>query len=340
MKHIVIITPGFAVNEKDDYTISALQIYCKKLQERSDIKLSVITLHYPYTKKKYQWYNCSIYPLGFNNKKNFLFFLNRKVLKQLRIINKQNTIDCIHSFWLGESAFWGYSFSKKHAIKHITTLMGKDAKKGNKFAKILPLKKMLLITLSKFHQNVFLENYKISTMLIPWGIDQNEKPNVTKKTIDIIGIGSLIPLKKYTEFITTIAILKKTLPKIRVTLIGDGQLKEQHLKQIKDLGLSQTITLTGQLTYQKTQQLLSKSKILLHTSMYESFGMVFAEAMANNVNIVSKKVGFAKESNHWKIAKNSEEFAIECHVFLTQNFKENTGFPKIETTVEKYLKLY
>ena len=278
--------------------------------------------------------------MGFNNKKSFLFFLNRKVPNQLRIINKQNTIDCIHSFWLGESAFWGYSFSKKHVIKHITTLMCQDAKKRNKFAKILPLKKMHLITLSKFHQNVFLENYKILTTLISWGIDKDSIPNPTKKTIDIIGIGSLIPLKKYTEFITTITILKKTIPEIKVTLIGDGQLKEQHIKQIKDLGLSQTITLTGQLTYQKTQQLLSKSKILLHTSTYESYGMIFAEALANNVNIVSRKVGFAEESQHWKIASNTEEFAIECQYFLIQNLKETAEFSDIETTIEKYIKLY
>lgn len=336
----MIITPGFATSEKDDYTISALQIYCKELQKRSDIKLSIITLHYPYTKNIYQWYNCTIYPLGFNNKKNFLFFLNRKVLKQLKIINTQVTIDCVHSFWLGECAFWGYLFSKKNTINHVTTLMGQDAKKGNFFAKILPLKKMQLVILSKFHQNVFIENNKVSTKLIPWGIDKNTIPSPTIKTIDIIGIGSLIPLKKYTDFIAAIAIIKKTFPKIKVMLVGDGELKAQLLRQIKNLDLSKTITFTGQLTYQKTQQLLSKSKVLLHTSEYESFGMVFAEALANNVNIVSRKVGFAKENLSWKIGNNPKEFALDCEFFFTKHFKEKSNFPDIETTIKNYLKLY
>jgi glycosyltransferase involved in cell wall biosynthesis len=339
-KHIVFITPGFTSNQNDDTNIPALQIYTKKLQEQKDVKISIITLNFPYTKKPYQWYNCKVYPLNLGNKRNYLFFLNRSVQKQLLSLHKEYKIDVLHSFWLGECAFWASKFSKKHQIKHITTLMGQDAKKGNKFVKILPLKKLNLVSLSDFQQQLFYKNYHINSEQISWGIDKNSIPKPTKKSIDIIGIGSLIPLKKYSEFIASVHLIKAFKPDVNAVLIGGGTLKQQLLNQIKDLKLSKNITLTGQISYKKTQELLSESKVLLHTSNYESFGMIFAEALANNVAIVSREVGIAKESNFWKIANSPKEFALQCQVFLKEKHPLIPSFPKIEATLTAYLKLY
>ncbi len=339
-KHIVFITPGFATSEEDRNTISALQIYCKKLQEREDIKLSIITLHYPHTKIPYLWHNCNVYPLGYNNRKISRIFSSRKVLQKLSFINDLDPIDFLHSFWLGECAYWGHRYSKKQNIPHLTTLMGQDAKKGNKYAKIIPHKKMNIVTLSKFQQNLFLKNYKMSSRLIPWGVDRNLIASKAIKTIDIIGIGSLIHLKNYSEFINTIYLLKKEFPTINATLVGDGVLKPQLLKQISELGLTETITLSGQQSYDNTQQLLARSKILLHPSDYESFGMVFAEAQAHQVKIVSKKVGLAEPSHYWKIGNTPEEFTKKCVELLHQETMLFVNYPNVETTVDEYIKIY
>jgi len=338
-KHIVFITPGFAANEADDTTISALQIYCKKLQEREDINVSIVTLHFPFTKTHYNWYKSTVYPLGFNNKK-LSVLSNRKVLKVLNAIHKQQPIDVLHSFWLGECAFIGHRFSNKHRINNLTTLMGQDAKKGNYYTRILPLKKMKFVTLSKFHQRLFLNNYSGSSTLIPWGVDEKSTSTMLEKSIDIIGIGSLISLKKYTDFIDTIYLLKKRNPTINATLIGEGKLKPQLLKQIHKLELSTTITLKGLLSYSETQQLLASAKILLHPSNYESFGMVFAEAMAKNVFIVSRKVGMAKNYSFWKTGDSVNEFFEGCQGFLEQDSPNISSYPTIDTTLKEYLKLY
>ena len=337
-KHIVFITPGFPENEADTTCIPALQVYAKELQKQKNIQLSVITLHYPFTKTEYNWYNVKVIPLGFNNRK--LLFKKSLVQKTLDKLHQQNPIHTLHSFWLGECALAGYRFSKKHSIKHICTLMGQDAKKRNKYAKILPLKKMNLITLSKFQQALFLKNYKTSSTIIPWGVSKELSHSKANKIIDIIGIGSLISLKNYTAFIQTIQLLKLKNPLIKAVLIGDGLLKEKLKKEIKKLKLEQNIELKGTISYAGTQKYLSQSKILLHPSTFESYGMVFAEALANNVFIVSKKVGFAETCNYWKTEDTVKGFFEECQYFLKQDTPNISSYPNVDTTTREYLKLY
>ena len=337
-KHIVFVTPGFPENEADTTCISALQIYAKELQKQKNIQLSVVTLHYPFTKKEYYWYNVKVIPLGFKNRK--LLFKKNLVQKTLDKLHQQNPIHTLHSFWLGECALAGYKFSKKHSIKHICTLMGQDAKKRNKYASLLPLYKLKLITLSSFHQQLFLKNYKKETEIINWGLLSDFQKETTIKTIDIIGVGSLIELKRYQDFIETIALLKKDFPKITVVLVGEGKQRKILENLSEKLKVSRNITFTGELDYKTTQEKIAQSKILLHPSNYESFGMVFAEALATNTKIVSRKTGFTKESDFWKTAGSPKNFAKIISVLLDKKTSEKTIYPLIEDTLSSYLKLY
>lgn len=339
-KHIVLITPGFPLNEMDTRCIPALQIYCNALNKKEGIKLSVITLHYPFTTKPYEWNHIDVYPLGFQNRLSIPYFSNKKVTRMIRIIYQNDPIDLIHSFWLGECSLAGHRFSKRNSIDHITTLMGQDAKKGNRYAKLLPLKEMKFVSVSKFQQDLFYKNYQVRSKLIPWGIDTNLMPPPEKKTIDIIGIGSLIPLKDHAEFINTISQLKNDFPGINAVIIGDGKLRSKLEKQINHLELEKNIKLVGSLSYAETQEHLAKSKILLHPSEYESFGMVFAEALANNTYIVSRRVGIAKNSAHWFICNTEKDFNKGCRKFLNSSSPNITEYPRIETTVRDYFDLF
>ncbi len=337
-KHIVFLTPGFPQDKTDTTCITALQLFAKALQNQANIKLTVITLHYPYKNQKYNWYKTIVYPLGFNNKKKL--FKKKTVLQTIEKINKQNPIDVLHSFWLGECAYFGHIFSEKHNVKHICTLMGQDAKKGNRFAKKLPIEKMHLITLSTFHQQAFFKNYNLKTPVIQWGVPRVKTPKRINKNIDIIGIGSFIKLKNIEDFILTVALIKKEIKTLKVTLVGDGILKEQLKNLIKSKNLLDTITLTGQLDYNTVQELLLQSKVLLHTSNYESFGMIFAEALRANTKIVSTKVGFAQEKEYWKTGDNPQKFATYCIEYLKHFTLKDLPFPALESTMQKYLKLY
>ncbi len=336
-KHIVFITPGFPEKENDTTCIPALQIFAKKLQEEKNVTLSIVAIHYPFKKRIYNWYAATVYALGFKNK--ISFFKKNEVLKTLATIHDNKPITNVHSFWLGESTYYGHLFSKQHNIKHICTLMGQDAKKGNRYVNKVPLEKIKLVTLSNFHQEIFYTNYQKKTQMIPWGMT---KPlfNNQKKTIDIIGVGSLIKLKNYSDFIKTIAILKIEFPAIKAVIIGAGKQLTQLKREVKQKNLETNIQFLGAQNYNNTQKYIAQSKILLHPSHYESFGMVFAEALANKTYIVSNKTGFASESEVWKTGTTVKDFAKFATAFLKKKNAETVNYPLVKDTVAAYLKLY
>lgn len=339
-RHILILTPGYPKDEGDTSCIPALQLFVRNLAKTDSVKVSVISVHYPFVRSNYSWYNCEVSSLGIPNKKRNRLLSFYKQWKALKNIHRNHPIDCIHSFWLGECTLIGYYFSKVNNIAHLATFMGQDAKKGNRFAPFLPLKKMKLISLSSFHQREISANYRITAEIIPWGVDDTYIIKAEEKVIDIIGIGSLIELKNYSEFIQTIHLLKRSKPTIRVVLIGDGPLKEILMHQIKMLQLEDNIELKGNITYHETQQYLAKSRVLLHPSEFESFGMVFAEAIAHKTSVVSRKVGFFANDKHWSIGNNPQQFAEYCLQLLDSKDNWTIPYPNIENTLSSYLKIY
>jgi glycosyltransferase involved in cell wall biosynthesis len=338
-KHIVLLTPGFPQSESDTTCIPALQIFAAHLSQMQNYTVSVITFHYPATLSKYNWNGIPVYPLGSASRlaKPLLWRKARITLEQ---IHAENPITAAHSFWLGECALVGHWFSKKHQVKHLTTLMGQDALKNNFYAKLLPLRKLQLITLSAFHQTVFRKNYNIETNIIPWGINPENYTFSTEKKIDIIGIGSLIPLKNYDIFLEIVKGLHHEKP-IKVVIIGDGILRDLLQKKINSLQLEKVITLTGQLRYPETMNLLAQSKILLHPSRYESFGLVFAEALQLKTNIVSARVGCYFNSENWITSQNQTELIEACRLLLQKEQEHIVENPfTISKTITAYNTIY
>ncbi len=339
--HIVFLTPGFAQNEQDTTTIPAMQLYIKALKEQvPNLRITIISFQFPFTNEKYKWFGCDVIPLKGRNSKLKRIFIWNKVFTILNIVNKENPISILHSFWLGECAFVGNLFSKKHNINHICTLMGQDVLKNNYYLKLLPIQKMKLICVSDFQQKQLYKSHILQSRVIPWGIHGAYFSNEKTKTIDIIGVGSLIPLKNYELFIEVIFEINKKNP-IKVVLIGNGIQKEYLEEKIKKLQLENTISLTGLLPYNKTLNYISQSKILLHPSNYESFGMVFAEALQCKTRIVSKEVGCAFAFENWHICSSKDEMIVACLDALSIPFSGNFKQPfTIENTVENYLKIY
>ncbi len=338
LDHIVFITPGFAKNEADTACLPYLQVYFNALIDRG-FKISIITLHYPYKNEIYKWNNCNVY--SFKKIKQW-----QKPMLWLRAIhaiinlNKIEPISVIHSFWLGECALLGHLSGKLIKVKHLNTLMGQDALKGNIYCQILPFKKMSLISLSPNHQNTFFKNYNLEIPIIPWGIETKKVQSNLSKTIDFIGVGSLIPVKNYALFIDIIYEINK-IRKVSAVIIGNGSEYEFLMQKIVDLKLENVISLFGVLKNEEVLVYLSKSRILLHTSKFESFGMVFAEALQQRVMVVSSPVGALFESPNIALANSKSEFIKACENMLTKNFNPDFFNPfNIEKTIEDYVKYY
>lgn len=341
--HILVITPGFPENEKDTSCIPPMQEYFRAiLLKFPNIRISVVSVHYPYKCGKYNYYGIKVFSCGGRKASQpFRFLYWVKAVYYSLKINKINRIDIVHSFWLNETALVGNIVCKILNLKHINTLMGQDAKSSNKYFRLLPLGKILKIAVSEFQSEVFRNSSGENVnQVINWGVGEIENQNYQRE-YDVIGAGSLIPIKNYKLFIEIINELKKNFPFIKCLLIGEGPERNEIEDTIKRLGLINNITLAGHIKREEVLNSMRKSKIFLHTSEYESFGYVIAEALASGCFIVSRRTGCATVSEKIKIAETKNDFVIFISSILKMNASYIPHRPfKLEDTVDEYYRLY
>jgi 1,2-diacylglycerol 3-alpha-glucosyltransferase len=344
-KHVVIITPGFPKNESDDNCIPPLYDYVRHITTKENTRISVITLQYPANKSNYRWYNVNVYALGGDDVKfPGRFFIWKKAISIFQNINTNNSVDKIHSFWLSECALIGNYISSRYGIMHINTVMGKEANRSNRYLHFINFNKLKLIVLSK-RQAGILKNAtgRDADNIIPWGLNKNFLPAFEnhERKIDVLGVGSLIALKNYSSFINIIHKLKEFKPEINCVILGGGSLKEKLNHQIKTLGLESNLTLAGNFQRHGVFDYMMRSKILLHTSSFESFGMVFIEALYYGLHIVSKPVGIARKSDKWSICNLDDEMSKEIVTLLSVKISHDSFLPyTMNETVKSYLNIF
>jgi glycosyltransferase involved in cell wall biosynthesis len=341
--HVLLLTPGFPEDENDFLCTPPVQDFLLKYKEVfPKTKFSVIAFQYPYKKNIYKWNDIDVYALGGNNSFFRKLIVWRDAIKQAKIIHKEFSITTIHSLWFGECALIGNYLSKVLKCNHICTLMGQDVSSSNKYLGFINKDRVKIISLS---QNQSTEFYKITNRNVDeeifWGIDEKRFDENDKREIDILAVGSLIPLKNYGFFIKVVVKAVIDFPNIVCKLVGDGpelsMLKEMSTKN----GINRNIEFTGLLPRIEIFNLMKISKIFVHPSMFEGSGFVFAEALANGMNIVSFNVGYAQQSSKWFIANDENDFISITNKLLSSNlsFEPLNIFP-ISKTIEKYSKLY
>jgi len=343
-KHILILTPGFPKDESDENCIPPLQIFIDDFNKTFDeSKITIIALHYPPFNSKYLWNKINIYSRGGNDiafPKRFKIW--KDVMSFVRKIHQEFPISLIHSFWLGECAMLGNRISKKYKIPHINTLMGQELNKRNSYLKFINLNKIKIVALSERQASLFkAKTGKDATKIIPWGVRSDEKIVNERKEYDILGVGSLIAGKNFEMFVEIVHDIKKVFPNINAAIVGSGTEEEKIRNLIIKFNLENNLKLFGTLNRNNVLNLMGKSKILLHTSKYESFGYVLAEALACGCYVVCNETGFAKNTNKMVVAKEQDEFIKIIIGLLNSNSDYTSEIPfTINETSKMYKELY
>lgn len=341
--HVLLLTPGFPKDEDDFLCTPPVQDYLLKCKEVfPKTKFSVMAFQYPYKKINYKWNGIDVYALGGNNLLARKIFIWITAVKTAKSINNILPVTSIHSLWFGECALVGYYLSSNLKCNHICTLMGQDVQSSNYYLKILNNEKIKIISLS---QNQYDEFYKITKHKVDdeiyWGIEDQDYDINNARRIDLLAVGSLIQLKNYSLLIKTVAEIAKQFPKIACKLVGDGPDFSKLKFMVTQYGVDSNIEFTGLISRKEIIELMKQSKIFVHPSKFEGSGFVFAEALANGMNIVSFNVGYAKQSEKWLIAKDDNEFISHTKKLLLSklSYEPFNIFP-ISETVQKYHQLY
>jgi len=308
VKTLVILSPGFPKNEADSTCVPPQQIFVRNLKKNfPSLNIIVLAFQYPFSAAEYQWDGVTVIAFGGKNRGRIFRMRNWvRIWLCLRKLNAKYELIGLLSFWMGECAFLANRFAKRNNIKHFCWILGQDARLWNKYFKWIKPQGEYLIALSDFIAKEFYKNYKITPAhVIPVGIDPAlfNTPASAERDIDIMGAGSLIPLKQYYLFVDAVRYLKDELPNIRTIICGNGPEFEPLQAMIKRLHLENNVELAGELSHPAVLAMMQRSKIFVHTSSYEGLGVVCLEALYAGAQVVSFVHPMDADIKNWHFTK-------------------------------------
>ena len=168
--------------------------------------------------------------------------------------------------------------------------------------KIIMTSSDIITTSSKFEEDMISENYKIDLTKmkqITPGVDvEIFTPDITINRENIfLSIGRIQEQKGQMETIKFLDNFRKVENNFKCYFVGgpSGKSGEQYLQAlketVKDLDLEAHVEFLDNLPQIKIRELLNRSKLLVHTSPFETFGLVAIEANSMGVPVLTTNRG-------------------------------------------------
>jgi D-inositol-3-phosphate glycosyltransferase len=281
-----------------------------------------------------------------------------------------SNIDIVHShYWL--SGLIGDKISKKYNIPHIFTahsygeFLQLDTYLRTKSEKNIIQNATRVTVSSKYEESLLAKKYdckvnNIST--ITPGLDKElffKKEN--GRSNKILSIGRIQEQKGQKEIIKLFEIIEKQIPDTELCFIGgpSGNDGREYLDQLKHYVVSQNledkVKFVGALSPEEIAKQLNSSKLLVHNSQFETFGLVAIEANACGIPVVSSNTNTLSEIiendiNGYLSDSLFDEGVIDfiLKVLSSESYFENVSDQSVkavekfnwETTADKIYELY
>ena len=200
----------------------------------------------------------------------------------------------------------------------------------------------IVTTSSIFEEFMISENYKIDKNKIKKitpGVDKEifvPELNIERENI-FLSIGRIQEQKGQMETINFLDNFRKVENNFKCYFVGgpSGKSGEEYLQILKDtvknLSLESHVEFLDNLPQIKIKELLNKSKLLIHTSKFETFGLVAAEANAMGVPVLTTNNGSLLEIIEDNLNGYCSDSLIDARVnkFVQDMLNDNKKFDEI-----------
>lgn len=159
---------------------------------------------------------------------------------------------------------------------------------------------------------------------------------------NFIHIANMLPRKNWVVIIDAWSVFLKNYSEnnYRLILVGAGPLKEQLLKKMKDLKLSDSIDYYECLNREEICQIMAKSHVLLSASSVETFGLTVAEANALGLPVIVSNSGgvldIVNDQTGVIVEKISDEAFAESMGYIVENYQKYDSEKIREITRAKF----
>jgi len=113
----------------------------------------------------------------------------------------------------------------------------------------------------------------------------------SKGPVRFLNIASLIPIKNHRLLIEAFDLLSKEHSNIQLEIIGGGHLETALKEMVAQFGLDDKVIFLGQLERSVVLNKIEAADFIVHSSKYETFGVVFIEALAFGKAVLSTACG-------------------------------------------------
>ena len=260
---------------------------------------------------------------------NYIFKFETKVILRISGYPKMNFF---------RTLFWKIASKKIYKI----TFPTKSLYEQFKVLKIFDEKKMYILNdpIINYNEIIKLKN-------------DNNVPKYVVNQNCIVCIGRLTRQKNFPFLIKNFALMKKKYKDYRLIIIGDGELKNKLISQIKKLNLYEDVILVGH--QRNIYKFLKHAKVFVLSSLWEEVGFVMVEAASCNVNIIASdckngpeeflvngKGGFLFKNDNSeslnkafdKFINSSEKELFQKRLVAKKQVKKFTFFPHFQNFIK------
>lgn len=223
---------------------------------------------------------------------------------------KVNQVDIVHAhYWL--SGLAAKEIKSQFGIPYLYTahsygkFIEEKSERINNENAILTYADLITAS-SEFEYNYLKQNYKTpdhKLKLLTPGVD-TELFNVKTKNIRdniLLSVGRIQPQKGQLNVLLLFNKLLTLFPDLKLIFVGgpSGVEGEKYLKTIESeielKGLKNNVHFMNSTTHEELINVYNKAKIVVHSSQFETFGLVTLEANASGVPVVSINQGPLRE---------------------------------------------
>ncbi len=348
-RRIVLLVPGFPANELDSTCLPSLQSFVEALGRQVPVDtIDVVAFQYPYDRRTYSWRGIRIHALGGRNsrvKKPLTWLRAGRTARGISSEIEPTTPGVFHSFWMGECAYVGGLLARQHDWMHVVSIGGQEMRRPTIYTLLLRRSRFTLTAGSVHAARTARDRLDRDVdAVVPLGLDVDRVGSVGTdrvRDIDVLAVGSLIPVKRFGDVVEVAASLVKSRPRLRVVIVGDGPERSRLENDVSAAGLANHVSLTGRLPRTDVLRLMRRSKVLLHPSEYESQGYVFLEALACGMHVVSRDVGFIPVTTKaCRCATTSEMASAIARLLGTRRDDAPIPVPTADETVTAFRGVY
>lgn len=140
--------------------------------------------------------------------------------------------------------------------------------------------------------------------VIPNGVDCErfttaplKRPNASK-TLDLLYVGRLIPLKRIDLIIKAMALLNTQGMPVEFQIVGRGEQQSELERLMKALGLQTQVRFIGDVAYDRIHTVYHQADLYIQLSRVEGMSNSILEALASGLPVITTNVGGASALIH------------------------------------------